>query len=147
MKDKSGLSNQEISDRSEVPLPTVKRIMAGQTRDPGYATVIAMVKAMGGTLDDVQEIVSDDKENGAGQSNNTKEIDRLCSVYEKNIADKNRLIKALMVILISMTAIFVLLLIWDLCNPNIGFFRTRAETYNTDYVAEILKSTFKGKLL
>lgn len=144
MKNKSGLSNQEIADKSKVPLPTVKRIMAGQTHDPGYATVIAMVKAMGGTLDDVQDIASDNKEHGAGQSN-TKEIDRLCSVYEKSLSDKNLLIKALLIVVIGMIAIFISLFILGIYHQYAGILNDKTKTCNTYYVADVKNNVYLMK--
>lgn len=46
LKDESKMSYQEIADKSGVPLSTVKRIFSGQTPDPGYTSVIAIIEAM-----------------------------------------------------------------------------------------------------
>lgn len=119
MKDETKMTYQDIADKSGVPLSTVKRIFSGQTPDPGYTSVISIIEAMGGSDDDI-------KQSNTAQPNNSvprQSVERLCSVYEHSIADKNKLIKALLVIILAMMSVFIFLLVWDLCNPNIGFFR------------------------
>lgn len=120
LKDETKMSYQDIADKSGIPVSTVKRIFSGQTPDPGYTSVLAIMEAMGGSVEDVKE------DTPAQQKNETvsrQSVELLCSVYEHTIADKNKLIKALLIIVLSMMAIFIFLLVWDLCNPNIGFFR------------------------
>ena len=119
MKDETKMTYQDIANKSGVPLSTVKRIFSGQTPDPGYTSVISIIEAMGGSDDDI-------KQSNTAQFNNSvprQSVERLCSVYEHSIADKNKLIKALLIILLSIMAVFIFLLVWDLVNPNIGFFR------------------------
>ena len=119
MKDETKMTYQDIANKSGVPLSTVKRIFSGQTPDPGYTSVISIIEAMGGSDDDI-------KQSNTSQPNNLvprQSVERLCSVYEHSIADKNKLIKALLIILLSIMAVFIFLLVWDLVNPDIGFFR------------------------
>lgn len=123
LKDSSGMTIQEISDKSKVPLPTVKRIFSGQTPDPGYSSVIAIIKALNGSIDDIQEVMQENSRPAAV----TK---KMCSVYEQNIHEKNQLIKFLLIISISMTAVFIFLLVWDFLNPNFGFFRRKMQDEN-----------------
>lgn len=123
LKDKSGMSYQDIADKSDVPLPTVKRILSGQTSDPGYSSVIAIVKALNGSIDDIQEVMQEN-------SRSVATTQKMCSVYEKNIHEKNQLIKFLLIISISMTAIFIFLLVWDFLNPSIGFLRKMTQNEN-----------------
>ena len=56
MKEKCGMSNKELAERSGVSLPTVNRIMSGQTDVPNYQTVCDLVMAMGGSLDEMAGI-------------------------------------------------------------------------------------------
>ena len=128
LKDKSGMTIQEISDKSKVPLPTVKRIFSGQTSDPGYSSVIAIIKALNGSIDDIQEVMQENSRSAAV----TK---KMCSVYEQNIHEKNQLIKCLLIISISMTAIFIFLLVCDLLNPNIGFFRRKMQDESSSIIS------------
>lgn len=128
LKDKRHMTLQDIADKSGVPLSTVKKIFNGNTRDPGYLS-----------LKPILDVLQDDK-----SDSQTKEMTDL---YERIIKHKNKWIKFLTILSVSFVAIFVALLIYDLCDLRVGFIRNRAATYNTDYVAEVLKSTFKGKLL
>lgn len=104
LKDKSGLTAQQIADKSNVPLPTVNRILSGQTQDPGYETLTAIINAMSPE----EPAKPDDHE-------------RLVAVYERTIIQKNKFIKALGIICLVFCAVFIFLLIWDLFNPSIGF--------------------------
>ena len=114
------MSYQDIADKSGVPVSTVRRIFSGQTPDPGYTTVLSIIEAMGGSDEDVKD---DTPDKPKIETVSRQSVERLCSVYEHSLSDKNKLIKALLIIILSMMAIFIFLLIWDLCNPNVGFFR------------------------
>ena len=120
LKDETKMSYQDIADKSGIPISTVKRIFSGQTPDPGYTSVLAIIEAMGGTAEDMKD---DTPKEQKSETVSKQSVELLCSVYEHTIADKNKLIKALLIIVLSMMAIFIFLLVWDLCNPNIGFFR------------------------
>lgn len=128
LKDKRHMTLQDIADKSGVPLSTVKKIFNGNTRDPGYLS-----------LKPILDVLQDDQ-----SDTQTKEMTDL---YERMIKHKNKWIKFLTILSVSLVAIFIALLIYDLCDLRVGFIRSRAKAYNTDYVAEVLKSTFKGKLL
>lgn len=52
LKEKHGLSNQKIADLSNVPIGTVSGIMSGQTAQPGFEAVCAMLTAMGESIDE-----------------------------------------------------------------------------------------------
>lgn len=125
LKNETQMTYQDIADKSGVPVSSVRRIFSGQTPDPGYASVHAIIEAMGGTIDDEEEKKEKEIENNIQQKDSVsrQSVEMLCSVYEHAISDKNKMIKALLIIVLSMMAIFIFLLVWDLCNPNIGFFR------------------------
>ena len=55
MKKKSGMTTDEISEKSKVPKGTLNKIFAGQTKDPQLGTIIAVVHCMGYTLDDLDD--------------------------------------------------------------------------------------------
>lgn len=120
LKDETKMTYQDIADKSGVPISTVKRIFSGRTPDPGVTTVIAIVEAMGGTADDIQSTPPDSDD---GEYISPKSIEQLCAVYERSLRDKNRLIKAQFITIVAMIAVLLFFLIWDLCNPNIGFIR------------------------
>lgn len=129
LKDKRNMTLQDIADKSGVPLSTVKKIFNGNTRDPGYLS-----------LKPILDVLQEDEDKLETKSNDTTDL------YERMIKHKNKWIKFLTILSVSLAVLFVALLIYDLCDLRVGFIRSRAKTYNTDHVAEVLKSTFKEKL-
>lgn len=53
LKVKSGMTSQQIAEKSKLPESTVTRIFSGKTSNPTVTTVIAIAKAMGGTSADI----------------------------------------------------------------------------------------------
>ena len=137
LKDKSHLSNQEIADRSGVPLATVKRIICGQTQEPSYQAVIAIIRALDGTIEDVEFI--------AGDERNAPESERiahkmLINLYERAIEVKNRWIKTLVITCLIVLGLIVTLFIWDILSPSIGFFRRKEQNDgNTSAAVEVVE--------
>lgn len=60
LKDKRGLTNQDIAELSRVPLSTVNRILSGQTDNPYFENVADIVIALNGSLDELVGILSPD---------------------------------------------------------------------------------------
>lgn len=56
LKEKSGMINRTIAEKSGVPEPTLEKIFSGATRKPGINTVIDIIHAMGGTLDSIDPV-------------------------------------------------------------------------------------------
>lgn len=115
LKDKRHVTLQDIADKSGVPLSTVKKIFNGNTRDPGYLS-----------LKPILDVLQEDEDKLETKSNDTTDL------YERIIKHKNKWIKFLTILSVSLAAIFIALLIYDLCDLSVGFIRNRAETYNTD---------------
>lgn len=107
LKDKRNMTLQDIADKSGVSLSTVKKIFNGNTRDPGYLSLKPI-------LDVLQEDKSETK------SNDTTDL------YERMIKHKNKWIKFLTILSVSLAVLFVALLIYDLCDLRVGFIRNRA---------------------
>ena len=55
LKKRSGKTLKQISEESGVPLGTLNKLFAGQTKDPKLETIWAVVKSLGFTLDDLDE--------------------------------------------------------------------------------------------
>lgn len=63
MRKASGLTLDELSARSGVPVSTLKKISAGITKKPSIETIKSIVHAMGFTLDDLDSEAPDWLEN------------------------------------------------------------------------------------
>lgn len=108
LKDKHNLTLQDIAEKSGIPMSTVKKIFSGQTLDPGYLS-----------MKPILDVLQQEEKNS--QSPSIEIID----LYERIIKRKNRWIIILTTLSLLFASVFIFLLIWDLCNLNIGFIRTR----------------------
>ena len=119
LKEKRKLTNQQLSDLSGVPVGTINRILSGQTDNPSFQTVCDMVMAMDGSLDELvgiqQEIPQAEKKARASQE--------ILSLYEAMTESKNKWLHRLFVCCCVLTLVLIFLVIFDLMNPSVGFFR------------------------
>lgn len=53
LKKQSGMSSKQIAEATNLPERTVSRIFSGDTDDPYASTLHRIVKALGGSLDDI----------------------------------------------------------------------------------------------
>lgn len=118
------MTSKEIAEKSNVPESTVTRILSGKTENPTIITVMAMTKAMGGTSadifdDDAQIIPSANVIVSDAEKRHSEVVD----LYREIVETKNKWIKFLMIWNISITVFIILLLILDLMNGDVGFFR------------------------
>lgn len=79
---KGDMTAQQIADKSGVPVATVNRVLQGLTENPGFDTVCKLVKAMGGSLNDLDE-------------NGTGEPEGLTQLYERGLEYRERKIEDL----------------------------------------------------
>lgn len=147
MKSEQNLTLQQISSASGVPISTVNRILSGQTENPSFRDVAAIVAAMDGSLDAITGLQKAEGENSQLLDSNvmqllltmqnyyTKALDTTRQQYMREIeskdkqyrdilADKNRWLRRLFLCLIAMIAVISFLLIIDFTNPAIGFFHS-----------------------
>lgn len=113
MKEERKLTAKQISDLSGIPESTVSRVLSGQTDNPGFDTVSLIVRAMGGSLDELTGI----------KSSQQTPVEPIIKLYEKMITEKNKVIKVLFFACGIMTAIFILIVLFDILNGNVGFVR------------------------
>lgn len=119
LKERRKLTNQQLSDLSGVPIGTINRIMAGQTDNPSFQTVCDIVMAMDGSLD---ELVGIKEETLQEKKAANKEIIQL---YESMLANKEKWMHRLFVCCCILIAVLIGIVIFDLANPQIGFFQGR----------------------
>ena len=93
--------------------------MANQTDNPSFQTVCDIVIALDGSLDELAGI-RPKKDSEVENAKYTPEIE---AIYKQMIHSKDKWIFRLFVSLCVMVAFLLFLLIFDLLNPNIGFFR------------------------
>ncbi len=115
MKDASNMTAQQIADKSGVPVATVNRVLQGLTENPGFDTVCKLVKAMGGSLNDLDE----DK---------VCEPESLTQLYERGLEYRNKKIRRLerTITIIAMFAFLVMaavigMLVYDMMHLDRGW--------------------------
>ena len=74
MKSEQNLTLQQISSASGVPLSTVNRILSGQTENPSFRDVAAIVAAMDGSLDAITGLQKSESENGQLLDSNVMQL-------------------------------------------------------------------------
>ena len=145
MKSEQNLTLQQISSASGVPLSTVNRILSGQTENPSFRDVAAIVAAMDGSLDAITGLQKLESENGqlldsnmmqlllsmqnyyaktldATRQQYMRELENKDKQYRDILTDKNRWLRRMFFCLIGMLAVISFLLIVDFINPTIGVF-------------------------
>lgn len=110
LKDKGGYSWAEIANLSNIPEPTVRKIISGETETPRIDTVIALVNALGGELNGIIE-----------DKNIKKDLVPLIQIYECRIKDKDEQIKVLRkekrtvaIFAIALVAFIIFMLVLDI---------------------------------
>lgn len=147
MKSEQNLTLQQISSASGVPLSTANRILSGQTENPSFRDVAAIVAAMDGSLDAITGLQKLESENGQLLDSNVmqlllsmqnhyaktldatrqqymRELENKDKQYRDILTDKNRWLRRMFFCLIGMLAVISFLLIVDFINPTIGVFHT-----------------------
>lgn len=114
LKEEKGLTAKELAEASGVPLPTVNRILSGQTPDPCYSTVCRLLDVLGASNDDKKTFE---------ESSNVEHYKSMIALYERGLAQRNKWIKLLAGIFIGIVAVIFIVLVVDVLNPNMGFVR------------------------
>lgn len=120
MKKESGLSTQQIADRSGVPASTITRMLNGQTEEPTFSNIANVVKAMNGSLDELVGI--EPKVQTVVETKVVNADSALINLYERAIANKNRWIRWLFIITLLLVGFIIGVFIYDLANPDRGWY-------------------------
>ena len=59
LKSKGKFTSAELAQMSGIPETTIRKILSGETADPRFDTVAKLVAAMGGSMNDLVEMVED----------------------------------------------------------------------------------------
>lgn len=135
LKEKSKMTSKQICEISKVPESTFSRILSGETPNPNFQTVQALVYAMGGSLDEITNAPQSEKNNSI-----TTVVDIYKVAYDNAVEDRSYWRKFAMVVLvldILLTIALVALFTYDIMNGNIGWFRY-ATSHFRDAVSSLL---------
>lgn len=135
LKKRNNISIQKISELSGIPESTISRILSGQTESPSFVTVVEIIKAMGGSVDEVvgithpvseapkceinQQYIDNLRGNISDLKDNIKEV-KAESDHRRHVI--TMLILALFIIVATVAVVAGLFLWADLSNGDLGFF-------------------------
>lgn len=160
----AGLTYEALATMSNRPESTVKNLCLGKTEDPRLETIIPVIKAVGGSFDEMlfpEKTKDEMKETSVlalkdiyefqllkARETNEEHIHNIRSHYEqhhedlkenfeKRLADKRELIESYKEHILTLerecrtskiafwicVAVFIAVLIAELMNPNLGWFR------------------------
>lgn len=135
-KNQIGMTNQQLADASGIPKSTVDKIIRRETPNPTMQTILDLAAAVGYSFSNHPEMVSPIPEsnikdpivlhmiNHYERQNIVYEerLKQLSSHYNMLIAEKNRWIQTLAMIIGLIIAGIVTILLIDLATPDVGWF-------------------------
>lgn len=138
LKDKSHLTNTEIAQLSKIPLATITRVFNGATPNPTFETFVGIATALGVSLDEIAGLRSPEeapltpniettltsyaellKEKDERLTEKAEVIDSLKAEVKRERKEK----LFLAIFSASIISVFLALIIIDLLNGNMGYFR------------------------
>lgn len=117
LKEEQGKSLAQIAEESRVPITSVKRFFSGETKNPGFLSLCQIIYALGGSVDEVMEIDTEKQPvHVEADSKYSRQLEKDLH-YERR--SKNKIWAAFMILV----AINVVMLLFDLLNPYVGYIR------------------------
>lgn len=131
-KEASGMTIQQIVDRSNVPKSTVTRILRKETPNPQMQTLADIAIAVGYEIDPVKPAVLRDSTKDAyiaylqeallaEKQNCKQQIAEQKALRHQIVAEKNRTIRYLAISLILVLSFLIFWLVIDVAHPTIGW--------------------------
>ncbi len=128
LKDKSGMTTKEIAEKSGIPESTITRIFSGKTPNPTIISVMDIIRAMGGkasdVFDDNAQVNTQPKVPQVVLTDMEKKNLEIVELYKGIIESKDKTIKLLTYVLLGLASVIVFLLLFDLFNGGIGYFKS-----------------------
>lgn len=119
MRSKSGMTINQISDKSNVPKSTVSRFFVSPDTSP-YQTVQAIVEAMGYTMADLCGGTPEERQRY------TAAVRLLLAEKDGRIRQLSRWLRRTVIYSVSVTGILMGLFLYDVLNPAVGWLRRHA---------------------
>ena len=125
-----GMTNQQFSDASGVPKASIERIKRGDTTNPTIETILALSAAVGYTFSNQPESTPPIPETvkillahyEQQDISHSEQMKRMDAHYNMLLAEKNRWIRTLSIIIGLMVSGFFSILLIDLATPELGWF-------------------------
>ena len=117
LKTQKNLTNKKISELSGIPEPTISNIFNKQGATTSWSNIRELVRAMGGSLDELAGIKA------TPPAPPVQRDDKVIELYERGYSFRNRIIFVLSVLCLFMIAVIAIVLIYDIMHPHLGYIK------------------------
>lgn len=119
LKAESRLTNEQLAQISGIPGSTLARIFNGRTDNPYFHTIVDLVRAMKGSVDEMEGLQPLPKDTNAAE--NAAVDKKLITLYREIINNKERLIRLLAGVLLAMMIFILIMVTYDILHPMKGW--------------------------
>ena len=119
LKAESNLTNEHLAQLSGIPESTLARIFNGRTDNPYFQTIVDLVRAMKGSVDEMEDLRSLQKD--ANTAENAAVDKKLITLYREIINNKERLIRLLAGVLLAVMIFILIMVTYDILHPMKGW--------------------------
>lgn len=119
LKAKSKLTNEQLAQISGIPGSTLARIFNGRTDNPYFHTIVDLVRAMKGSVDEMEGLQPLPKDTNAAE--NAAVDKKLITLYREIINNKERLIRFLAGVLLAVMIFILIMVTYDILHPMKGW--------------------------
>lgn len=123
LKNQSNITISELSNLSGIPEATIRRIFSGDTPDPRFDTIVKLVTAMGGSLDDFIGATKKIEIESNAISVLKESYDTRISEIKEQIKSLQRDKRILAIFSAALVILLICLVILELSIPNHGWIR------------------------
>ena len=119
LKAESNLTNEQLAQLSGIPESTLARIFNGRTDNPYFHTIVDLVRAMKGSVDEMEGLQPLPKDTNAAE--NAAVDKKLITLYREIINNKERLIRLLAGVLLAVMIFILIMVTYDILHPMKGW--------------------------
>ena len=119
LKAESRLTNEQLAQISGIPGSTLARIFNGRTDNPYFHTIVDLVRAMKGSVNEMEGLQPLPKNTNAAE--NAAVDKKLITLYREIINNKERLIRLLAGVLLAVMIFILIMVPYDILHPMKGW--------------------------
>ena len=119
LKAESRLTNEQLAQISGIPGSTLARIFNGRTDNPYFHTIVDLVRAMKGSVDEMEGLQPLPKDTNAAE--NAAVDKKRITLYREIINNKERLIRLLAGVLLAVMIFILIMVTYDILHPMKGW--------------------------
>lgn len=119
LKAESRLTNEQLAQISGIPGSTLARIFNGRTDNPYFHTIVDLVRAMKGSVDEMEGLQPLPKDTNAAE--NAAVDKKRITLYREIINNKERLIRLLAGVLLAVMIFILIMITYDILHPMKGW--------------------------